>query len=84
MNYLRRMFSSSNETSWGRSAATVVLAYIMLANSYMLFSFDLKEFPKIDEFWQNVILLCFGISKTGETIQKFAERRRDATETPKT
>lgn len=74
MNYIKKMFSSSNEVSWGRGMATIVLVWAMLTSSYIMYHMKDPVWVDIPEGWKILAIALFGISKAGETTQKFAKK----------
>jgi hypothetical protein len=79
--YMTNMFSSSNEVSWGRITATLMICYVTVMQIiliYLSYQADPKKigWVAIDPFWRDLILGTFGISKGGETVQTFATSKK--------
>lgn len=73
MKFLKKMFSSSNEVSWGRAMCTLILIWLLVVTTLVMYHAGWKWQP-IDTAWRDLIVALFGISKGGETAQTFAKK----------
>jgi hypothetical protein len=82
MNFIRKLFSASNEVSMMRFMAVSALftAIILTASTFLLFVFTGKIMPEV----LSLVSVFLGCAFAGKATQSFAENRKpDETQEPK-
>jgi hypothetical protein len=57
--------------------ATVLLVFVVVMTLVTMSQTGWKTWPAVDPVWRDIIIALFGISKTGETVQKFSKKTPD-------
>jgi len=69
MSFLKKMFSSSTDVSYGRISAAICLLYVMGLCGVVMSRMPVPAFPVVDTFWRDIILGLYAVCKTGDTVQ---------------
>jgi hypothetical protein len=73
MRFISQMFSDSGEASYGRTASFLTLLVAMAWISYIVW--ETHELPHLEGVTAFIAML-YGLSKTGETVQRVMGKKQ--------